>query len=161
MQPKNSSKAPVPEVVIIAAKEAENEVQEDLMEKLGPLMENMSPREKTMLMRSAAKLASKISGEAVAPEGDAGLQALAFALTALNAFRESQGMDPVTLETPAVTLVSMMDEAMSDPAFMEFMKSEIPEEEEDTMELEEEDSMVESEGPKDLMGRRATFMGAM
>ena len=49
---------------------------------------------------------------------------------------------------------------MSDPAFSDFMKSEIPEEEEEE-EPETEESMVESEGPKDLMGRRATFMGAM
>jgi hypothetical protein len=160
MKPKNSSKAPVPEVVIIAAKEAENEVQEDLMEKLQPLLDFLSPKDRQMILATAAKLASKVSGEPVPPDGESGLQALAFALTALNAFRESQGMDPVTLETPAVTLVSMMDEAMSDPAFSDFMKSEIPEEEEEE-EPETEESMVESEGPKDLMGRRATFMGAM
>jgi hypothetical protein len=89
MQRKNSSNPkgpPPPPDLIEAAEEAESEVEMDLMEKLGPVMEAMSPAERKALEAASLALASKIVGEAIAR--DQAMQAFAVALTALNAYRE-------------------------------------------------------------------------
>jgi hypothetical protein len=146
-----------------AAGEAESEVEMDLMEKLGPVMEALKPAERKALEAASVALASKVVGEAVAR--DQAMQAFAVALTALNAYRESKG--EATIDPEAVNpmmLASMIEELIRDEDFMEFIAGgvEVEEVEEDTMDedtMEEEDSMVES--PKSLMNRRATLMGAM
>jgi type II secretory pathway component PulM len=149
-----------------AAREAEAEVQEDLSEKLAPIMEGMAPRDRAMLAKAAAKLASKVVGQAVSADGDAGLQAIAMALASLNAYRESMGMGPVPQGVSAAALVGMIEDAMEDAAFMEFLKSDMStmnsegmESEDMNSEMEDEDSMTEDS--KNLMGRRAAFMGGL
>ena len=50
MQPSKSSKSPAPPPDLIeAAKEADAEVENDLLEKLGAFMESMTPGERTAL----------------------------------------------------------------------------------------------------------------
>lgn len=159
MQPKNSP----PRKLMEEAKGAEAEVEMDLMEKLGPVMEAMSPAERKALEAASLTLASKIVGEAVA-RGQA-MQAFAVALTAMNAFRESKGETPIDPEsTNPMMLVSMLEELVRDEDFMEFIAGEVEveveeeDEDEDMMEVEE-GSMVEP--AKSMMNRRSTLMGAM
>ena len=169
MQPKNSP----PRKLMEEAKGAEVEVEKDLMEKLGPVMEAMKPAERKALETSSLSLASKIVGEAIA-RGQA-MQAFAVALTAMNAFRESKGETPIDPEsTNPMMLVSMLEELVRDEDFMEFIAGEVelPEGEEDTQELimrgeglplededREADEMVEP--AKSMMNRRNTLMGAI
>lgn len=161
MQPKMSSKSPPPKLME-AAKEAEGEVEMDLMEKLGPVMEGMSPPERKALESASLALASKIVGEAIAR--DQAMQAFAVALTAMNAYRESKGEGPIDPEAVnPMMLASMLEELMQDQDFLDFIAGEVEVEvEEDMMDedtMEEEDSMVES--PEAMMNRRNTLMGAM
>jgi hypothetical protein len=163
MQPKNSSNPkgpPPPPDLIEAAEEAESEVEMDLMEKLGPVMEAMSPAERKALEAASLALASKIVGEAIAR--DQAMQAFAVALTALNAYRESTGEGPIDPESVnPMMLASMLEELMQDQDFMEFIAGEV-EVEEDVMDedmMEDADSMVET--PESMMNRRNTLMGAM
>ena len=163
MQPKNSSNPkgpPPPPDLIEAAEEAESEVEVDLMEKLGPVMEAMSPAERKALEAASLALASKIVGEAIAR--DQAMQAFAVALTALNAYRESTGEGPIDPESVnPMMLASMLEELMQDQDFMEFIAGEV-EVEEDVMDedmMEDADSMVET--PESMMNRRNTLMGAM
>ena len=167
MQPKNSP----PRKLMEEAKGAEVEVEMDLMEKLGPVMEGMSPAERKALEASSLSLASKIVGEAIA-RGQA-MQAFAVALTAMNAFRESKGENPIDPEsTNPMMLASMLEELARDEDFMEFIAGEVELEEEDTQELimrgeglpledEDEDEMGESTNAKRIMNRRNTLMGAI
>lgn len=157
MQPKNSP----PRKLMEAAGEAESEVEMDLTEKLGPLMEALKPAERKALESAAVALASKIVGEALSR--DQGLQAFAVALTALNAYRQSLGESQIDPEAVnPMMLSSMIEELIRDEDFLAFIAGEAevevegPETED---EGEEEDSMVES--PKSLMNRRSTLMGAM
>ena len=163
MQRKNSSNPkgpPPPPDLIEAAEEAESEVEVDLMEKLGPVMEAMSPAERKALEAASLALASKIVGEAIAR--DQAMQAFAVALTALNAYRESTGEGPIDPESVnPMMLASMLEELMQDQDFMEFIAGEV-EVEEDVMDedmMEDADSMVET--PESMMNRRNTLMGAM
>jgi hypothetical protein len=163
MQRKNSSNPkgpPPPPDLIEAAEEAESEVEMDLMEKLGPVMEAMSPAERKALEAASLALASKIVGEAIAR--DQAMQAFAVALTALNAYRESTGEGPIDPESVnPMMLASMLEELMQDQDFMEFIAGEV-EVEEDVMDedmMEDADSMVET--PESMMNRRNTLMGAM
>jgi hypothetical protein len=164
MQPKNSP----PPKLMEAAKEAEVEVEMDLMEKLGPVMDGMRPTERKAVEAASLALASKIVGEAIA-RGQA-MQAFAVALTAMNAFRESKGESPIDPEsTNPMMLVSMLEELIRDEDFMEFISGEVElPEEEDTQELimrgeglplEDEDEIVEP--AKSMMNRRSTLMGAI
>ena len=165
MQRKNSSNPkgpPPPPDLIEAAEEAESEVEVDLMEKLGPVMEAMSPAERKALEAASLALASKIVGEAIAR--DQAMQAFAVALTALNAYRESTGEGPIDPESVnPMMLASMLEELMQDQDFMEFIAGEVEVEvEEDVMDedmMEDADSMVET--PESMMNRRNTLMGAM
>ena len=161
MQPKNSSKSPPPPPDLIeAAKEADSEVEMDVMEKLGSFMEAMQPAERRALESTSLALASKIVGEPIA--SDQAMQAFAVALTALNAYRDSTGEGPIDPEAVNPMMLDSMLEAMiRDEDFMEFIAGEV-ELEEDTMDqdLEEgEDSMVEP--AESLMNRRTTLMGAI
>ena len=157
MQPKMSSPPPK---LMAAAEEAESEVEMDLMEKLGPVMEGMSPPERKALEAASLALASKIVGEAIAR--DQAMQAFAVALTAMNAYRESTGEGPIDPESVnPMMLASMLEELMQDQDFMEFIAGEV-EVEEDVMDedmMEDADSMVET--PESMMNRRNTLMGAM
>lgn len=163
MQPKNSP----PPKLMAAAKEAESEVEMDLAEKLGPVMEAMKPAERKALEAASLALASKIVGEAIAR--DQAMQAFAVALTAVNAYRESTGATPIDPEgINPMMLASMLEEFIRDEDFMDFIAGEVevegPEMEEDTMdedtmEDEGEGSMVEP--AKSMMNRRNTLMGAM
>lgn len=159
MKPKNSP----PPKLMEEAKEAESEVEMDLMEKLGPVMEAMKPAERKALESASVALASKVVGEAIAR--DQAMQAFAVALTALNAFRESKGETPIDPEVVApMMLASMLEELMKDQDFLDFISQEVEVEEVEEEEMEEEemgeeDSMVES--PKSMMDRRSTLMGAM
>lgn len=160
-QPKNSSKSPPPPPDLIeAAKEADSEVEMDVMEKLGSFMEAMQPAERRALEAASLALASKVVGEAIAR--DQAMQAFAVALTALNTYRESTGESPIDPEAVnPMMLASMLEELMQDQDFMEFIAGEV-ELEEDTMDedLEEaEGSMVEP--AESLMNRRTTLMGAI
>lgn len=160
-QPKNSSKSPPPPPDLIeAAKEADSEVEKDVMEKLGSFMEAMQPAERRALEAASLALASKVVGEAIAR--DQAMQAFAVALTALNTYRESTGESPIDPEAVnPMMLASMLEELMQDQDFMEFIAGEV-ELEEDTMDedLEEaEGSMVEP--AESLMNRRTTLMGAI
>ena len=160
-QPKNSSKSPPPPPDLIeAAKEADSEVEKDVMEKLGSFMEAMQPAERRALEAASLALASKVVGEAIAR--DQAMQAFAVALTALNTYRESTGESPIDPEAVnPMMLASMLEELMQDQDFMEFIAGEV-ELEEDTMDedLEEaEGSMVEP--AESLMNRRSTLMGAI
>ena len=160
-QPKNSSKSPPPPPDLIeAAKEADSEVEMDVMEKLGSFMEAMQPAERRALESTSLALASKIVGEPIA--SDQAMQAFAVALTALNAYRDSTGEGPIDPEAVNPMMLDSMLEAMiRDEDFMEFIAGEV-ELEEDTMDedLEEgEDSMVEP--AESLMNRRTTLMGAI
>lgn len=165
MQPKNSSNPkgpPPPPDLIEAAEEAETEVEVDLMEKLGPVMEAMSPAERKALEAASLALASKIVGEAIAR--DQAMQAFAVALTALNAYRESTGEGPIDPEAVnPMMLASMLEELMQDQDFLDFIAGEVevegPEMEEEGEEDEGEGSMVEP--AKSMMNRRNTLMGAM
>ena len=161
MQPKNSSKSPPPPPDLIeAAKEADSEVEMDVMEKLGSFMEAMQPAERRALESTSLALASKIVGEPIA--SDQAMQAFAVALTALNAYRDSTGEGPIDPEAVNPMMLDSMLEAMiRDEDFMEFIAGEV-ELEEDTMDedLEEaEGSMVEP--AESLMNRRTTLMGAI
>jgi hypothetical protein len=160
-QPKNSSKSPPPPPDLIeAAKEADSEVEMDVMEKLGSFMEAMQPAERRALESTSLALASKIVGEPIA--SDQAMQAFAVALTALNAYRDSTGEGPIDPEAVNPMMLDSMLEAMiRDEDFMEFIAGEV-ELEEDTMDedLEEaEGSMVEP--AESLMNRRTTLMGAI
>lgn len=160
-QPKNSSKSPPPPPDLIeAAKEADSEVEKDVMEKLGSFMEAMQPAERRALESTSLALASKIVGEPIA--SDQAMQAFAVALTALNAYRDSTGEGPIDPEAVNPMMLDSMLEAMiRDEDFMEFIAGEV-ELEEDTMDedLEEgKDSMVEP--AESLMNRRSTLMGAI
>ena len=164
MQPKNSSKSkgpPPPPDLIEAAEEAETEVEVDLMEKLGPVMEAMGPAERKALESASLALASKIVGEAIAR--DQAMQAFAVALTALNAYRESTGEGPIDPEAVnPMMLASMLEELMQDQDFLDFIAGEVEVEEvdEDTMDEDEgEGPMVEP--AESMMNRRNTLMGAM
>ena len=155
-QPKNS---PPPEL-IAAADEAENEVEMDLAEKLGPVMDGMRPSERRAVEAAALALASKVVGEAIAREQ--AMQAFAVALTAMNAYRESTGGNLIDPESASpMMLVSMMEELLRDEDFMEFIAGEVdvePEGADDEMEDEKEG---EEETPTSLMNRRSTLMGAI
>jgi hypothetical protein len=149
--------------LIEAAKEAETEVEVDLMEKLGPVMEAMSPAERKALEAASLALASKIVGEAIAR--DQAMQAFAVALSALNSYRESTGETPIDPESVnPMMLASMLEELMQDQDFLDFIAGEVevevegPEMEEEG-EDEGEGSMVEP--AKSMMNRRSTLMGAM
>jgi len=163
-----SSDMPVPAKVTEAAKESADEVQVDLAEKLNPALEGMSESVRKMLLKSACAMASKVTGMSIQPTGGPqSLQALAFALTALNAYRESKGDPAIRLEggiDPAV-LTSIMDEAMSDPDFLDFMEQEAaPPEGEGEVEGEEEGQGTEVEieiKPGGALASRKTFMEAM
>ena len=163
MQPKSSSKPkgpPPPPDLIEAAEEAESEVEMDLMEKLGPVMEAMKPAERKALEVASLALASKIVGEAIAR--DQAMQAFAVALTALNAYRESTGETPIDPESVnPMMLASMLEELMQDQDFLDFIAGEVEVEGPEMEEGEEEgeDSMVEP--AKSMMNRRNTLMGAM
>ena len=171
MQPKNSSPSkgkgpPPPPDLIEAAQEAENEVEMDLAEKLGPVMEAMRPAERKALEAASLALASKVVGEAIAREQ--AMQAFAVALSAMNAYRESTGETPIDPEqTNPMMLASMLEELMRDEDFMDFIAGEVEVEvenedsEEDKMEdkMEGEGGMEES--AKSMMNRRNTLMGAM
>ena len=164
MQPKNSSPSkgpPPPPDLIEAAEEAENEVEMDLMEKLGPVMEGMRPAERKAVEAAALALASKVVGEAVAREQ--AMQAFAVALSAMNAYRESMGEAPIDPEqTNPMMLASMLEELIRDEDFMDFIAGEV-----DVEEVEDDEMMMEEEGggmeetPASLMDRRNTLMGAM
>ena len=165
MQPKNSSPSkvkgpPPPPDLIEAAEEAEGEVEMDLAEKLGPVMEGMRPAERKAVEAAALALASKVVGEAVAREQ--AMQAFAVALSAMNAYRESMGgasIDPEDVNP--MMLASMLEELIRDEDFMEFIAGEVEVEvEDDEMMMEEEGGGME-ETPASLMDRRSTLMGAM
>jgi len=163
MQPKNSP----PPKLMAAAKEAESEVEMDLAEKLGPVMEAMSPAERRALEAASLALASKIVGEAIAR--DQAMQAFAVALSALNSYRESTGETPIDPESVnAMMLTSMIEDLLQDQDFMDFIAGEVEvevegpemeEEGEEEGEDEGEGSMVEP--AKSMMNRRNTLMGAM
>lgn len=160
MQPKNS---PPPSDLMEAAKEAESEVEMDLAEKLGPVMEALKPAERKAIEMASLALASKVVGEAIAR--DQAMQAFAVALSALNAYRESTGESPIDPEAVnPMMLASMLEELIRDEDFMDFIAGEVevegPEMEEEGEEEDEgEDSMGES--AKSMMNRRTTLMGAM
>jgi len=163
MQPRKSSKSPPPPPDLIeAAKEADAEVENDLLEKLGAFMESMTPGERTALESAALALASKIVGEPIV--SDQAMQAFAVAVSAMNSYRESMGDAPIDPEAVnPMMLVSMLEELIRDEDFMEFIAGEVEVAvEDDTMDqdLEEEGgSMVEP--AESLMNRRATLMGAI
>lgn len=159
-QPKNS---PPPEL-IAAADEAENEVEMDLAEKLGPVMDGMRPSERRAVEAAALALASKVVGEAIARKQ--AMQAFAVALTAMNAYRESTGGTPIDPESASpMMLVSMMEELLRDEDFMEFIAGEVdvePEGADDEM-PEGDENEGEEETPTSLTprDRRSTLMGAI
>ena len=133
------------------------------MEKLGPVLEGMSPTERKALETSSMALSSKIVGEALSM-GQA-MQALAVALTALNAYREAKGESPIDPEqVNPMMLASMMDELIRDQDFLDFLQGQVEveveseESEEEGMEEEESSEVVT---PASLMNRRNTLMGAM
>ena len=154
-----------PPDLLEAAAEAEVEVVDDLLEKLGPMMDSMSPSERKALESAAIALASKIVGETI-PD-DQKLQAFAVALTSMNAYRQSLGeseIDPEVINP--MMLTSMIEDLIRDEDFFEFIEGDVEvgeemedEEMEDEDMMEEEGSMVEP--AKSLMNRRSTLMGAM
>lgn len=154
-QPKNS---PPPEL-IAAADEAENEVEMDLAEKLGPVMGRMRPSERRAVEAAALALASKVVGEAIASKQ--AMQAFAVALTALNAYRESTGGNIIDPESASpMMLVSMMEELLRDEDFAEFIAGEVDVDDEmpEGDENEGEEETPTSLTPRD---RRSTLMGAI
>jgi len=158
---KNMPDAKLPDDLLEAAAEADAEVVDDLLEKLGPVMDGMKPAERKALESAALALASKIVGEAI--PADQTMQAFAVALTSMNAFRQSLGeseIDPEAINP--MMLTSMIEDLIRDEDFFEFIEGDVDVEEEkmdeENME-EEEESVVES--PKSMMNRRSTLMGAM
>jgi hypothetical protein len=162
---KNMPDPTPPPDLLEAAAEADAEVVDDLLEKLGPVMDSMGSAERKALESAALALASKIVGETI-PD-DQKLQAFAVALTSMNAFRQSLGeteIDPEVINP--MMLTSMIEDLIRDEDFFEFIEGDVDvgeemmdEEMKDEDTMEEEGSMVEP--AKSLMNRRSTLMGAM
>lgn len=164
MQPKKSSDPkgpPPPPDLLEAAKEADAQVEMDLMETLGEFMAAMQPAERKALEAASLALASKVVGEAIAR--DQAMQAFAVALTALNTYRESMGEAPIDPESVnPMMLASMLEELIRDEDFLDFIAGEVEVKEVDEdmdEDMDEDEGMVES--PEAMMNRRSTLMGAM
>jgi hypothetical protein len=162
---KNMPDPTPPPDLVEAAAEADAEVADDLLEKLGPLMDSMSAAERKALESAAISLASKIVGEKI--PADQTMQAFAVAVTAMNAYRQSLGeleIDPESINP--MMLTSMIEDLIRDEDFFEFIEGDVDVEEEMMDEEMEDEDMMEEEGSMDepakaLMNRRSTLMGAM